>query len=192
METQKIADLSGDAKSSKFATRKWYVINDKNNTDYDEENEDYVKLKITATIEFETEVIKSSHCDSSDAYILVTGNITAADDDANARVAFKNCSQFTKCITHINDEHVANADNLNIIMAMCNFIEYSDNYSDTSGSLWQFKSDEQNINNGNPDNVTTDDSAPFRCKSNFYEPLTADDNGVFKRCENSWSTKIFE
>ena len=36
METQKIADLLGDAKSSKFVTRKWYVINDKNNTDYDD------------------------------------------------------------------------------------------------------------------------------------------------------------
>ena len=29
------------------------------------------------------------------------------------------------------------------MMPMCNLIEYSDNYSDTSGSLWQFKRDEQ-------------------------------------------------
>ena len=28
-------------------------------------------------------------------------------------------------------------------MPMYNLIEYSDNYSDTSGSLWQFKRDEQ-------------------------------------------------
>ena len=27
-------------------------------------------------------------------------------------------------------------------MAMSNLIDYSDNYSDTSGSLWQFKRDE--------------------------------------------------
>ena len=40
-------------------------------------------------------------------------------------------------------------------MPKCNLIEYSDNYSDTSGSLWQFKRDEQNMNNGNPVNVTT-------------------------------------
>ena len=35
METQKIVNLLGDAdnESSKFATRKWYVINDQNNTD---------------------------------------------------------------------------------------------------------------------------------------------------------------
>ena len=41
METQKIVNLLGDAdnESSKFATRKWYVINDQNNTDYGEGDE---------------------------------------------------------------------------------------------------------------------------------------------------------
>ena len=56
--------------------------------------------------------------------------------DANTKVAFKNCVPFTKCVTHINDKHVDNADNLDIVMPMYNLIEYSDNYSDTSGSLW--------------------------------------------------------
>ena len=41
-------------------------------------------------------------------------------------------------------------------------IEYSNNYSDTFGSLWQFKREEKNINNGNPNNVTTVDSTSFR------------------------------
>ena len=41
-------------------------------------------------------------------------------------------------------------------MAMHNLIEYSDNYSDTLGSLWNFKRDEI-INNAN---VTNDDNAP--------------------------------
>ena len=59
----------------------------------------------------------------------------------NTRVAFKNCASFTKCITHINDEHVDDAENLDIIMPMCNLIEYSDNYSYTSGSSWQFQRD---------------------------------------------------
>ena len=53
------------------------------------------------------------------------------------KVVFKNCASFTKCIFHINDEHVDNADNLDIVMTMHNLIEYSDNYSDTSGSLRQ-------------------------------------------------------
>ena len=63
---------------------------------------------------------------------------------------------------------------------MYNLIECSDNYSDTSGTLWQFKSDEQNMNNGNPANVTTDDSTSFKYQSSFYKALTADNNGVFK------------
>ena len=130
METQKIVNLLGDAnnESSKFATRKWYVINDQNNTDYGEGNED------STTVKFETKVIKSSLCDYSDAYILVTGDITALYDNADTRVSFKNCATFTKYITHINDEHVDGTHNLDIIIPMYNLIEYSDNYSDTYGS----------------------------------------------------------
>ena len=85
-----------------------------------------------------------------------------------------------KCITHVIDEHVDNAHNLDIIMPMYNLIEYSVNYSDTSGSLWQFKTDEQNMNNGNPANVTTADSSSFKYRSSFFKSLTAADNGVFK------------
>ena len=177
METQKIVNLLGDAnnESSKFATRKWYVINDQNNTDYGEGNED------STTVKFETKVIKSNLCDYSDAYILVTGNITATGGDANTRVAFKNCAPFTKCITHINDEHVDNADNLAVILPMYNLIEYSDSYSDTSRSLWQFKRDEQNMNNGNPANVTTADSTSFKYKSSSIKESTAvNNNRVFE------------
>ena len=68
-------------------------------------------------------------------HIFLTGDITATGGDANSRLAFKNCTQSTKCITDINDEHVDNADNLDIIMPIYNLIEHSDNYSDTSGSL---------------------------------------------------------
>ena len=144
-------------------------------TDYGEGNED------SATVKFETKVIKSNLCDYSDAYILVTGNITATGGDANTRVAFKNCAPFTKCITHINDEHVDNADNLAVILPMYNLIEYSDSYSDTSRSLWQFKRDEQNMNNGNPANVTTDDSRSPKHKSSLIGESTAvDGNKVFK------------
>ena len=97
-------------------------------------------------------MIKSNPFDYSDAYILVTGNITATGGDANTRVAFKNCALFTKCITHINDEHMDNPYNLDIVMPMYNLIENSDNYSDTSGSLWQFLRDESPVRNaGNPD-----------------------------------------
>ena len=105
METQKIANILGNAdnESLKFATRKWYVINDQNNTDYGDGDE----INGT-TIKFETKVIKSNLCDYSDAYILVTGDITATGGDGNAKVEFKSCAPFTKCVTHKNDEHVDN------------------------------------------------------------------------------------
>ena len=52
-------------------------------------------------------------------------------------------------------------------MPMYSLIEYTENYSDTSASLWQFKRDEKNMNNGNPANVTTADSSSFKYKSSF-------------------------
>ena len=126
--------------------------NDQNNTVYSEGNEN------GSTVKFESQVIKSNLCDYSEAYIFVTGDITAAGGDANTAVAFKNCAPFTKCITHVNDESVDTADNLDIVMPMYNLIEYSDNYSDTSESLWQFKRDESPVtNSGIPDNVSVDD-----------------------------------
>ena len=49
-------------------------------------------------------------------------------------------------------------------MTIFNLIEYSDNYSDTSASLWGFKRDEI-TNNAN---VTNDDNAPsFKYKVNL-------------------------
>ena len=138
MKTQKIVYLLSDSdnESSKFATRKWYIINDQNNKQYGRGNEN------GATIKFNTEVIKPNLCDYSDAYILVTGDIKVADVAANTNVAFKNCAPFTRCVTHINDEHVETAENLDKIMPMYNLLEYSDNYADSSGSLHQFKRDE--------------------------------------------------
>ena len=90
-------------------------------------------------------MLRSSLCDYSDAYILVKGNITvnntaadgAAANNTNKKVTFKNCAPFTNCISKINNTHIDNAEYIDIVMPMYNLIEYSDNYSETSGSLWQ-------------------------------------------------------
>ena len=84
----------------------------KNNGQYGNGNEN------DSTIKFETKVIKSDLCDYSDAYILVTGDITATGGNENTKVAFKNCAPFTRCVTHINEEHVETAEKLDIIMPM--------------------------------------------------------------------------
>ena len=154
METQKIINLLNDSSNeeSKFATKKWYVIDSQTTKG---------KYKQGDTIKFETETIKSSLCDYSDAFILVTGNITVAADD-NTDVAFKNCAPFSTCTTKINDVFVDEANHIYIAMPMYNLIEYSDNYSDTSGSLWQFKRDEVPANNAD---LTIDNSQSFKYKA---------------------------
>ena len=147
METQKIVILlsGSDNDNSKFATRKWYIIDSESNGNYSQNDE----------IKFLTKLIESSLCDYSDAYILVTGNITATPNNAATQVVFKNCAPFEKCRAEINETFVDETDFINITIPMYNLLKCSDNYCDISGSLWQFKRDE--ITN-NAD-VTNDNNA---------------------------------
>ena len=130
MENQKIINLldKEDTNSRHFATKKWYIINDENNTNYGV-NKD-TGANNPDTIKYGTRV-KPSLCDYADAYILVDGTIRAAAGYANTRLVLKNCAPFTKCNLEVNDEHVDTAENLDIVMPMYNLIEYSDNYQDS-------------------------------------------------------------
>ena len=171
METQKIVNLLNDSDNefSDFATKKWYIVNDQNNGQYGNGDEN------GSTIKFETKVIKPNLCDYSYAYIFVTGDKTATGGNEDTKVAFKTCAPFTRCVTHINDEHDETAENLDIIMVMYSLLEYSDNYTDSCGSLWQFKRNEQNITNaGIPNSVTTDNLTSFKYKSVLLNKSTAD------------------
>ena len=181
MGTQKILNLLNDSdnESSKFTATKFYVINDQNNGHYGRSNEN------DSTIKFETKVIKPNLCDYSDAYIFVTENIKVADVAADTNVAFKNCTPFTRCVAHINDEHVETAESLDIIMPMYNLIEYSDNYADSSGSLYQFKRDESPMNNAeNPNNVALDNSTSFKYKASLLGKA-ADADGNNRSLKNT-------
>ena len=74
-------------------------------------------------------------------------------------------------------------------MPMYNLIEYSDNCSDTSGSLWQFKRDEIE---GDVD-LTVDNSSSFKYKSSFIGNTDADGVGNRnKRRKNSYTISIFK
>ena len=139
MEYQKIANLldTGSNQPSKFRARNWVEINDESRGTYTSNN-----------IKFKTLMLRSNLCDYADAYILVNGTITITgardDDDAkglderNKGVLFKNCTPFTKCISRINNTDIDNAQDIDIVMSMYNLIEYSNNYSKTSGSLWKY------------------------------------------------------
>ena len=70
--------------------------------------------------------------------IVVEGIITVTDpNDVNCKkeLAFKNNAPFIRCISKINNTLIDIAEDLDIVMSMHNFIEYSKNYSKTSGSL---------------------------------------------------------
>ena len=139
MEYQKIANLLNDEpnKPSKFRTRNWVEIN----------NDIRGAHSPNKQIRFKTTMLRSSLCDYSDAYILVKGNISvnnntaaegAAANNASKKVILKNCAPFTNCISKINNSQIDNAEYIDIVMPMYNLIEYSGNYSKTSGSLWQY------------------------------------------------------
>ena len=138
-----------------------YIIKYQNNGQYGRGNEN------DSTIKFETKVIKPNLCNYSDAYILVTGDIKVAGVAADTNVAFKNCVPFTRCVTHINDEHVETAENLDIIMPMYNLLGYSDNYPDSSESLHHFKRDESPMNGRNSLNFTLDSTTSFKYKASL-------------------------
>ena len=142
MENQKVSNLLDkiDFDSKHFATKKWYISNDENNTNYGV-NKD-TGADNPNTINYDIRVLKPNLCDYAEAYILVDGTIRAAAANANTRLALKNCAPFTKCNLEINDEHVDTAKNVDIIMPMYNLIEYSDNYQDSSATLYQYKRDE--------------------------------------------------
>ena len=163
MENQKIINLLDkiDTDSKHFATKKWYIINDKNNTNYDV-NKD-TGADNPDTIKYDTRVLKPNLCDYAEAYILIDGTIRAAAANANTRLALKNCAPFTKCNLEINDEHVDTAENLDITMPMYNLIEYSDNYQNSSATLYQYKRDEPPEANAIND-LTTDTSSSFKYK----------------------------
>ena len=115
-------------------------------------------------------MLRSSLCDYSGAYILVIATITIPNTAAanNRKNIIKNCAPFINCIRKINNTQTDNAKDTDIVMPMYNLIEYSDNYSKTSGSLWHYYRDEPFLNaNGAIADFPADNnnSASFKFKT---------------------------
>ena len=89
MENQKIISSLDkiDTDSKHFATKKWYIINGENNTNYG------VKKDTGAdnpdTIKYDTRVLKPNLRDYAEAYILVNGTIRGTGGNNNTRLALK-------------------------------------------------------------------------------------------------------
>ena len=129
MEHYKISKLLNGPFVSKFVTKKWTKVNDLSSSQY----------SANKNIMFQTSMLRSDLWDYSDAYIVVRGRITIeGDNDAKTRtknLIFNNKAPFRLCISKINKTFVDNAKDIDIVIPMCNLLEYSDNYSMTSGSL---------------------------------------------------------
>ena len=178
MEYQKIANLLDNKVSlnatnqpSKFRTGNWVEINHESRGTYTSND-----------IKFKTTMLRSNLCDYADAYIIVKGTITitgaGADDAAkrlderNKGIIFKNCVPFTKCISRTNNTDINYVQDIDILTPMYNLIEYSDNYSKTSGSLWQYYKDDPN------DNITQSESFKSKIKITGKTPAAGNTKNV--------------
>ena len=101
---------------------------------------------VNSQIKFKTTVLKSSLCDYSDAYIRPKGNVTVNNQQLQVLIQIIQIA-YTNCISQINNTQIDNAKDTDIVMSMYNLIEYSDNYSKTSGSLSQYYRNESALNN---------------------------------------------
>ena len=165
MEYDKINNLllSEDNESeqlSKFVTREYVTVNSLLDT-YNENK----------SIRFKSPMSRSNLCDYSDAYILFEGTITVtgnhARDRQNRLLILKINASFISCITRINGELIEDADDLDIVKAMHNLLEYSKNYTKTIGSLHNYYRDELSDDNDNDNfgNIKVVNSKAFKYKT---------------------------
>ena len=193
-EFQKIVNLldvtCDDKDLPRFVTKKWIEV-------YDQSEKHY---NVNKEIRIKTPMLRSDLCDFSDACIVVKGDITVDKKHlltmilkhliiqqlmqlllmmqiimhlVKNKLVFKNNAPFFNCITKINGIKIDNAEDLDVVMPMCNLLEYSKNYKKTTGSLQNYYRDEPNSSTGN-DNITHPilNSKSFDYKSNFISSVT--------------------
>ena len=139
MGYSKITNLLGKLdkdETPKFTTIKWIEIFDQFNGTYNP-NKD---------IRFKTPQIRDDLRDFNDAYIVVTGKITATNPGNNniiynRKVALKNSAPFFNCILKINSQLIEDAQDLDIVVPMYNLLNYSKNFRKKTASFWNYYPD---------------------------------------------------
>ena len=130
-------------------------------------------------------MLRPDLCDYSNAYIVVKETITIGwpnNAKRNKAVAFRNNAPF------INGIKIDNADELDVVMAMYNLLEYSKNYKKTTDSLWNYYRDE-------PTNPLFSNSESFKYKpsitGNTYNIAAGGENyNANKACKNETEVAI--
>ena len=162
-EHQKILNLLNETNDSKFLTKKWNLVNDQSNVNYNVGN----------GIIYNTKVLISTFWDYSNAYILVRGDITIIRNQTT-QAAPKNCIPFNKYIIKTDGTTIDNAEDLDLVMSMYNLIESSLFYS------------EDEATDSNADIVNTNDFKSSRYKAKFLgnteaQPTPNEANGILKK-----------
>ena len=145
----------------KFRAKNWLEVNDELQGTYNKDNQS----------RFKTLILSSILCDYGDTYTIVKGTVTVAQatavalNNANKKVLLKNRATLTSCISRINNTQVDDTLYVDVVLPMYNLREYGDNYSKTSGTLWQYCRDEPAVNDdGEIIDFTADNAIPVKIK----------------------------
>ena len=178
MKYQEIINLLDNTPNHPAKSRKknWVEINDGSSGKYESNDE----------IRFKTSMLRSSLCDYSYAYIILSNKIAIpgkgandyakGTDKRNKGVIFKNCALFLKCAIEINNAKIDHAQDLVLLMAMYNLIESSNNYSKKSGRFCQYNRDQPALDSNGKIVDLPGNSVLFKLKIKITEKYPADDN----------------
>ena len=156
---------------------------------------------------FSTLILRSRLYDYGETYVLLSITITVlntrtvTNPNNKTKAIIKNCSPCTNYISEIDNTTMDNAKELNMGMPRCNLIEYSNKYTKTFPSLWQYCRHQPFINGnrtvagfpadkngsglfkfktkiagriGNDGTRNVKTRVPLKCLSNFWKILKFD------------------
>ena len=136
-------------------------------------------------------VIKKNERNDDEIVIVVAGIITVEGTTANNQVnkilTSKNNAPCRSCVSTISNTLIDSEEGFYIVIPMCNLLKYSNNYSMTLGSLWNYYGDDVNgdVNENNytvnyrinSSNITANKSFEFKTK------ITRKTSAVFDRLD---------
>ena len=121
-------------------------------------------------------MLRSDLCDYSNGYIVIKGTIAVEEDNdnktRNKKLFFKNNASLRSCISKTNNTFVENAEAIYVVMPVHNLLKYSDNYSMTSESWWNYYRDEINDDAIENDNANNDINKSKTITSKAFEYKT--------------------